>query len=197
MLVASAYAESIIVNMESIAVAMFVVVISLFLSFAWPSGRCGIMSVMESSQQSIPVLSEAETEAVMPFVDRWQDAVLDGQRRMHQCATVLLSISAPLSASRQASGTPAVLSALAILAAAVSLIAGLRLLHAPARQSQEALQMALEVVERRRRGSARADRAATISSAWNRTERLCSRLQPLALIVSVILLTLSAFLRAF
>ena len=130
-----------------------------------------------------------------PFLDDLHRNIQAAQRGMTQAATVLLSITAPLSVSRPASGTPAVLSALAVVAAALSLLAGLVLLHAPARQSREETQTALREVATAQ-SERRAIRPLAIQTAWNFRERLCARIQPAALIASVALLAVATILAA-
>lgn len=58
------------------------------------------------------MLSAQQERVAKPLLDDLNGNVLAAQRSMGQAATVLLSITAPLSASRPASGIPAVLSAL-------------------------------------------------------------------------------------
>ena len=148
------------------------------------------------SKHRIPNLSEESANTLRPFLDDLNRKTQAVQHNMTQAATVLLSITAPLSASRPASGTPAVLLACAVLLDAVSLLAGLVLLHAPARQSQEEAQTALQEIVAAQ-AEQRAIRPLTISTVWNLRERLCSRLQPLALVVSVALLAAATILAAF
>ena len=146
-------------------------------------------------QPQIPDLSAKGVDALRPFLDDLNRKTQAVQQHMTQAATVLLSITAPLSASRPASGTPAVLLACAVMSTAVSLLAGLLLLHAPARQSREGAQTVLQEVAAAQ-VEQRAIRPLTISTAWNRSECLCAWIQPAALIVSVVLLTISASISA-
>ena len=83
------------------------------------------------------------------------------------------------------------LSAVAVIAAALSLIVGLILLHAPARQSREALKMVLEECEDARQNQ-RPVASLRVSTSWNMTERVCAVVQPCALFVSIVLLAISA-----
>lgn len=137
------------------------------------------------------MLSAQQERVAKPLLDDLNANVLAAQRSMGQAATVLLSIAAPLSASRPASGIPAVLSALAVVAAALSLLSWLVLLHAPVRQSRTTLQTVLTAWEY---GEVS---IRSVSTAWNLRERLCSRIQPLALVASVALLAAAAILAAF
>lgn len=145
--------------------------------------------LMQNRHQA-PMLSARQEKVVKPLLDDLNGNIRAAQRSMGQAATVLLSIAAPLSASRPASGIPAVLLALAVVSAALSLLAGLVLLHAPVRQSRTALQTVLTA------WAHGGNSIRTVSTVWNLRERLCSRLQPLALVASGTLLAAATILAA-
>lgn len=159
------------------------------------SAKSCIICFMQKKPQVHRLPAEDESiGALKRILDRRERELLAVQRGMTQCATVLLSISAPLSASRPSSGMPAALSAAAVLAAALSLLAGLVLLHAPARQSQAVLRTVLG--EPASLAGHRSVRRVVQTPGLSWWESLCDRLQPSALVASVAMLATSAILAA-
>ena len=97
--------------------------------------------------QSTQTIQDGDREILRRALDRRSSELRDFRRTIHHGAIVLLSITAPLSASHPASGWSARLLSAAILSAALALLAGIVVLRAPVRQSQEGVNMLVEAME--------------------------------------------------